>query len=172
MQKVCGAVKAGWSMEAGTIVLLFSANPPPSPPYLSVATPGRAKRCPGPALPVHASFFVAAHAHWPISAYNNLFVAPDGRGDDRPFPQAYRRWGRVCGERDGHVAPDLWDSLKTSRRANHEGEEAPIAVQIAGTEAAMMADAARYNIDRGRRSSINMGCPAKKVCNKFGWLCA
>jgi tRNA-dihydrouridine synthase B len=64
--------------------------------------------------------------------------------------------------------PDLWDSLKTSRRANHEGEPGPIAVQIAGTEPQMMMDAARYNIDRGAQIiDINMGCPAKKVCNKW-----
>jgi tRNA-dihydrouridine synthase B len=63
---------------------------------------------------------------------------------------------------------DLWDSLKTSRRANHEGEAAPIAVQIAGTDAQMMAEAAAYNVDRGAQIiDINMGCPAKKVCNKW-----
>jgi tRNA-dihydrouridine synthase B len=63
---------------------------------------------------------------------------------------------------------DLWNSLKTSRRANHDGEVAPIAVQIAGTDAQMMADAAAYNIDRGAQIiDINMGCPAKKVCNKW-----
>jgi tRNA-dihydrouridine synthase B len=64
--------------------------------------------------------------------------------------------------------PDLQASLKTSRRANHEGEPGPIAVQIAGTDGPMMADAARYNIDRGAQIiDINMGCPAKKVCNKW-----
>jgi tRNA-dihydrouridine synthase B len=63
---------------------------------------------------------------------------------------------------------DLWHTLKTSRRADHAGEPGPIAVQIAGTDAAMMADAARYNIDRGAQIiDINMGCPAKKVCNVF-----
>jgi tRNA-dihydrouridine synthase B len=63
---------------------------------------------------------------------------------------------------------DLWDSLKTSRRANHDGEDGPIAVQIAGTDADMMADAAVYNIQRGAQIiDINMGCPAKKVCNKW-----
>jgi tRNA-dihydrouridine synthase B len=62
----------------------------------------------------------------------------------------------------------LRDSLKTSRRANHDGESAPITVQIAGTDAAMMAEASRYNIDRGAQIiDINMGCPAKKVCNKW-----
>ena len=64
--------------------------------------------------------------------------------------------------------PDLWQSLKTSRRANHDGEPGPIAVQIAGTEPQMMADAAAYNVDRGAQIiDINMGCPAKKVCNKW-----
>jgi tRNA-dihydrouridine synthase B len=63
---------------------------------------------------------------------------------------------------------DLWNTLKTSRRANHDGEPGPIAVQIAGTDAAMMAEAAAYNVDRGAQIiDINMGCPAKKVCNKW-----
>jgi tRNA-dihydrouridine synthase B len=63
---------------------------------------------------------------------------------------------------------DLWSSLKTSRRANHEGETEPISVQIAGTDAQMMAEAAAYNVDRGAQIiDINMGCPAKKVCNKW-----
>ena len=63
---------------------------------------------------------------------------------------------------------ELWSTLKTSRRANHDGESAPIAVQIAGTSADMMAEAALYNIDNGAQIiDINMGCPAKKVCNKW-----
>ena len=63
---------------------------------------------------------------------------------------------------------ELWSTLKTSRRANHDGESAPIAVQIAGTSAEMMAEAALYNIDKGAQIiDINMGCPAKKVCNKW-----
>ena len=58
--------------------------------------------------------------------------------------------------------------MKTVRRADHSGESGPIAVQIAGTDAQMMADAARLNIDRGAQIiDINMGCPAKKVCNKW-----
>jgi tRNA-dihydrouridine synthase B len=64
--------------------------------------------------------------------------------------------------------PDLQDSLKTTRRADHVGESGVIAVQISGTEPQMMADAARFNIDRGAQVvDINMGCPAKKVCNKW-----
>ena len=63
---------------------------------------------------------------------------------------------------------ELWSTLKTSRRANHDGESAPIAVQIAGTSAEMMAEAAMYNIDNGAQIiDINMGCPAKKVCKKW-----
>jgi tRNA-dihydrouridine synthase B len=63
---------------------------------------------------------------------------------------------------------DLRDSLKTSRRLDHTGESGPIAVQIAGTDAAMMAEAAIYNLQRGAQIiDINMGCPAKKVCNKW-----
>jgi len=62
---------------------------------------------------------------------------------------------------------ELWNSLKTSRRADHQGETGPIAVQIAGTDPQEMADAARYNIERGAQIiDINMGCPAKKVCSK------
>ena len=60
----------------------------------------------------------------------------------------------------------LWGSEKTLRRANHEGEVDPISVQIAGADPQMLADAARYNVDKGAQIiDINMGCPAKKVCN-------
>jgi tRNA-dihydrouridine synthase B len=60
----------------------------------------------------------------------------------------------------------LWGSEKTRRRANHEGEVDPIAVQIAGADPGMLAEAARYNVDQGAQIiDINMGCPAKKVCN-------
>jgi len=60
----------------------------------------------------------------------------------------------------------LWGSEKTRRRANHDGETEPRAVQIAGANPALMADAARYNVDNGAQIiDINMGCPAKKVCN-------
>ena len=60
----------------------------------------------------------------------------------------------------------LWGSDKTKRRASHEGETDPKSVQIMGTEPAMMAEAAKYNVDTGAQIiDINMGCPAKKVCN-------
>ena len=100
---------------------------------------------------------------------NPVFVAPMAGVTDRPFRQLCREFGA------GHAVsemvtsrPDLWNTLKTSRRANHDGETAPITVQIAGTDAAMMAEAARHNIGRGAQIiDINMGCPAKKVCNAW-----
>ena len=100
---------------------------------------------------------------------NNVFVAPMAGVTDRPFRQLCKQFGAGYAVSEMVTSrPDLWDSLKTSRRANHQGEPGPIAVQIAGTEAQMMADAARYNIDRGAQIiDINMGCPAKKVCNKW-----
>lgn len=62
--------------------------------------------------------------------------------------------------------PRLWDSVKTSRRLNHEGEIDPISVQIAGADPTMMAEAAAFNVAKGARIiDINMGCPVKKVCN-------
>jgi tRNA-dihydrouridine synthase B len=100
---------------------------------------------------------------------NRLFVAPMAGVTDRPFRQLCKRLGAGYAVSEMVTSrKDLWHTLKTSRRANHEGEVAPIAVQIAGTDAAMMAEAATYNIDRGAQIiDINMGCPAKKVCNKW-----
>ena len=101
-----------------------------------------------------------------IELPNNLFVAPMAGVTDRPFRMLCRSLGAGYAVSEMVTSRrDLWDSLKTSRRADHEGEPAPIAVQIAGVDPAEMADAARYNIDRGAQIiDINMGCPAKKVC--------
>jgi tRNA-dihydrouridine synthase B len=100
---------------------------------------------------------------------NRLFVAPMAGVTDRPFRQLCRQLGAGYAVSEMVTSRrDLWNTLKTSRRANHEGEPGPIAVQIAGTEAAMMAEAAVYNVERGAQIiDINMGCPAKKVCNKW-----
>jgi tRNA-dihydrouridine synthase B len=100
---------------------------------------------------------------------NNLVVAPMAGVTDRPFRQLCKRLGAGYAVSEMVTSrKDLWQSLKTSRRADHAGEPGPIAVQIAGTDAAMMAEAAAYNIDRGAQIiDINMGCPAKKVCNKW-----
>ena len=105
----------------------------------------------------------------PYALPNRVFAAPMAGVTDRPFRQLCRQLGA------GYVVSemvtsrrDLWASLKTSRRADHTGEAAPIAVQIAGTEPGMMAEAAVYNLERGAQIiDINMGCPAKKVCNKW-----
>ncbi|SFC02472.1 tRNA-U20-dihydrouridine synthase [Polaromonas sp. OV174] len=100
---------------------------------------------------------------------NNLFVAPMAGVTDRPFRQLCKKLGAGYAVSEMVTSRrDLWNTLKTSRRANHEGEPGPIAVQIAGTDAQMMAEAAAYNVDRGAQIiDINMGCPAKKVCNKW-----
>ena len=105
----------------------------------------------------------------PYTVANNLFVAPMAGVTDRPFRQLCRQLGAGYAVSEMVTSRrDLWDSLKTSRRANHEGEPGPVAVQIAGTDAQMMAEAAVYNIDRGAQIiDINMGCPAKKVCSKW-----
>lgn len=98
-----------------------------------------------------------------------VFVAPMAGVTDRPFRQLCRRFGAGYAVSEMVTSrKDLWHTLKTSRRADHEGEPGPIAVQIAGTEPGMMAQAARYNIERGAQIiDINMGCPAKKVCNQW-----
>lgn len=100
---------------------------------------------------------------------NRLFVAPMAGVTDRPFRQLCKQLGAGYAVSEMVTSrKDLWNSLKTSRRANHDGESGPIAVQIAGTDAPMMAAAAIYNIERGAQIiDINMGCPAKKVCNKW-----
>ena len=105
----------------------------------------------------------------PFVLSNPFFVAPMAGVTDRPFRQLCKKLGAGYAVSEMVTSrPDLWDTLKTSRRANHTGEPGPIAVQIAGTEPQMMADAAVYNIDRGAQIiDINMGCPAKKVCNKW-----
>ncbi len=105
----------------------------------------------------------------PHTLPNRLFVAPMAGVTDRPFRRLCKQLGAGYAVSEMITSrPDLQQSLKTSRRANHEGETGLIAVQIAGTEPTMMADAARHNIDRGAQViDINMGCPAKKVCHKW-----
>ncbi len=105
----------------------------------------------------------------PYTLANNVFAAPMAGVTDRPFRQLCKALGAGYAVSEMVTSRrDLWNTLKTSRRADHTGEPGPIAVQIAGTDAAMMAEAAAYNIDRGAQIiDINMGCPAKKVCNKW-----
>ncbi|GAB2907966.1 tRNA dihydrouridine synthase DusB [Paraburkholderia jirisanensis] len=98
---------------------------------------------------------------------NNLFVAPMAGVTDRPFRQLCKRLGAGYAVSEMVASnAQLWKSEKTMRRANHTGEVEPIAVQIAGADPQMMAEAARYNVANGAQIiDINMGCPAKKVCN-------
>ena len=105
----------------------------------------------------------------PYALANPVFAAPMAGVTDRPFRQLCKALGAGYAVSEMVTSRrDLWHSLKTSRRANHEGEVAPIAVQIAGTDAPMMAEAAVFNIERGAQIiDINLGCPAKKVCNKW-----
>jgi tRNA-dihydrouridine synthase B len=104
-----------------------------------------------------------------IELPNTLFVAPMAGVTDRPFRMLCKSLGAGYAVSEMVTSQRaLWTSLKTSRRADHSGEPAPIAVQIAGVDPQEMADAARYNADRGAQViDINMGCPAKKVCNKW-----
>jgi len=98
---------------------------------------------------------------------NNLFVAPMAGVTDRPFRQLCKRLGAGYAVSEMVASnAQLWKSEKTMRRADHTGEVEPISVQIAGADPQMMAEAARYNVDNGAQIiDINMGCPAKKVCN-------
>ena len=105
----------------------------------------------------------------PFVLPNRLLVAPMAGVTDRPFRRLCKQLGAGYAVSEMITSrPELRDSLKTARRMNHDGEPGPIAVQIAGTDPQMMAEAARYNVDRGAQIiDINMGCPAKKVCNQW-----
>ena len=98
---------------------------------------------------------------------NNLIVAPMAGVTDRPFRQLCKTMGAGMAVSEMVASNSLLrGSAKTRRRANHDGEVDPISVQIAGADPRMLADAARYNVDEGAQIiDINMGCPAKKVCN-------
>lgn len=88
---------------------------------------------------------------------------------DRPFRQLCRHFGAGYAVSEMITANNaLWSNEKTRRRMDHAGEPGPIAVQIAGSDPAMMAQAAKLNVELGAQIiDINMGCPAKKVCNKL-----
>ena len=105
----------------------------------------------------------------PYSLRNNVFVAPIAGVTDRPFRQLCKQLGAGYAVSEMAASdPRLWASEKTSRRINHDGEMEPKAVQIAGADPAMLADCARFNVDRGAQViDINMGCPVKKVCQSW-----
>lgn len=103
----------------------------------------------------------------PYQLSNQLVLAPMAGVTDRPFRQLCKELGAGMAVSEMVSSNSLlWGSEKTKRRANHDGEADPISVQIMGTEPAMMAEAAKHNADNGAQIiDINMGCPAKKVCN-------
>lgn len=103
----------------------------------------------------------------PYELPNNLIVAPMAGVTDRPFRQLCKKMGAGMAVSEMVASNSLlWGSEKTRRRANHDGEAEPISVQIAGADPKMLAHAAHYNVDQGAQIiDINMGCPAKKVCN-------
>ena len=98
---------------------------------------------------------------------NGLFVAPMAGITDRPFRRLARRFGAALAVSEMVSArPELRESRKTRLRLDHAGEPGPVSVQIAGADPQMLADAARLNVAGGADIiDINMGCPAKKVCN-------
>jgi len=98
---------------------------------------------------------------------SGLFVAPMAGITDRPFRRLARRFGAALAVSEMLSSrPELRESRKTRLRMDHTGESGPISVQIAGSDPAQLADAARHNVDHGAQIiDINMGCPAKKVCN-------
>jgi tRNA-dihydrouridine synthase B len=105
----------------------------------------------------------------PIQLKNNLIVAPMAGVTDRPFRSLCKRMGAGMAVSEMVASNSLlWGSEKTIRRGNHEGEVEPKVIQIAGADPAMMAEAAKYNVDSGAHIiDINMGCPAKKICNVY-----
>ncbi|MDZ7661008.1 tRNA dihydrouridine synthase DusB [Thiohalophilus sp.] len=103
----------------------------------------------------------------PYQLSNPLILAPMAGVTDLPFRQLCKQLGAGMAVSEMVSSNSLlWGSKKTERRASHEGEIEPKSVQIAGADPQMMAEAARHNVDQGAQIiDINMGCPAKKVCN-------
>ncbi len=103
----------------------------------------------------------------PYTLKNNLVLAPMAGVTDRPFRILCRKLGAGVAVSEMVSSNSLlWGSEKTRRRADHRGEPDPRSVQIMGADPEMMAEAARYNVGNGAQIiDINMGCPAKKVCN-------
>jgi tRNA-dihydrouridine synthase B len=105
----------------------------------------------------------------PHSIVPALILAPMAGVTDKPFRQLCKQLGAGLAVSEMTISnPKLWHTQKSLHRMDHVGEPAPISVQIAGTEPTQLAEAARYNVDHGAQIiDINMGCPAKKVCNAW-----
>ncbi len=98
-----------------------------------------------------------------------VVLAPMAGVTDKPFRVLCKRLGAgLCVSEMTTSDPRFWNTSKSRHRMDHAGEPAPVSVQIAGTVPGVMAEAARYNVDHGAQLiDINMGCPAKKVCNAW-----
>jgi len=105
----------------------------------------------------------------PYTIAPNVVLAPMAGVTDKPFRQLCKRLGAGLAASEMTISdPRFWNTRKSLHRMDHAGEPAPISVQIAGTEPQQLAEAARYNVDNGAQIiDINMGCPAKKVCNAW-----
>ena len=103
----------------------------------------------------------------PYSIAPAVVLAPMAGVTDKPFRLLCKRMGAGLAVSEMTTAdPRLWNTRKSLRRMDHDGEPEPVSVQIAGYDPGMLAEAARYNADNGAQIvDINMGCPAKKVCN-------
>jgi tRNA-dihydrouridine synthase B len=99
----------------------------------------------------------------------NVILAPMAGVTDKPFRVLCKQLGAGLAMSEMTTSdPRFWQTTKSLRRMDHAGEPDPVGVQIAGTEPAVLAEAARYNVDHGAQLiDINMGCPAKKVCNAW-----
>jgi tRNA-dihydrouridine synthase B len=111
--------------------------------------------------------FVASMQIGPYKLRNQLVLAPMAGVTDRPFRQLCKKLGAGLAVSEMVSSNSaLWGSKQTLRRMDHQGEVEPRSIQIAGADPNMMAEAARFNVERGAQIiDINMGCPAKKVCN-------
>ena len=103
----------------------------------------------------------------PYSIEPPVILAPMAGVTDKPFRQLCKKLGAGLAVSEMTTAdPRLWNTTKSLRRMDHAGEPDPVSVQIAGYDPAILAEAARFNADNGAQViDINMGCPAKKVCN-------
>ncbi len=98
-----------------------------------------------------------------------VVLAPMAGVTDKPFRQLCKRLGAGLAVSEMTTSdPRLWQTRKSLHRMDHAGEPDPVSVQIAGSDPAMLAEAARHNVEHGAQLiDINMGCPAKKVCNAW-----
>jgi tRNA-dihydrouridine synthase B len=104
-----------------------------------------------------------------ISVDPPVALAPMAGVTDKPFRQLCKQLGAGLAVSEMTTCdPRLWQTRKSLHRMDHAGEPDPVSVQIAGSNPAMLAEAARYNVEHGAQLiDINMGCPAKKVCNAW-----